>query len=276
MKKVAVIGTGYLGRCVAQMMKSQCSDLLTTYHENKFFPDSMRFDFFNDNTGYLWERKDVDIVIIPAMIENMTDHQALCEAMERFLNLSNGKRIVYISSDGIFDGQKGKYKESDPPNPATNYGMNLEICEDLVSKTKNFLIIRPSYIYGYSLGILDGRLKRAKATLDRKERWESFCDMYKSPMNVNQVAEAIIKLSLSDHSGIVHVAGPRMSVFDFIRKGMEVLNVETDNLFKSTMPKDRPAEFLRDTSLDTALMTELTCIEPMGVKESMEKYAVLA
>jgi dTDP-4-dehydrorhamnose reductase len=274
MKNVAIIGAGYLGRCVADQIKPLGGKLLTTYRENKYFPDSIKFDFFNDNVNYVFDKNEIDIIIIPAKIEFTEDEEALRDSMKRFLDYFEGKRIVYISSDGIFDGQKGMYKESEVPNPVSLYGKNLKTCEDLVREAKNHLIIRPSYIYGYSLGTLDGRLEKAKATLLRRERWESFSDMYKSPMNVNRVAEGIIKLAFSDYIGIVHVAGPRMSVFDFIREGMEAMNVETDNLFKSSMPEGRPTEFLPDTSLDSALLTELTGIIPLGVKESMEKYQI--
>lgn len=262
-KNIAIIGTGFLGRCLADKIRPFCGKLLTTYHTNKFFNDSIQYDFFSDDIKNILENRNIDIIILPAKIEFVEDKEALQGSMERFISGTSGKRIIYISSDGIFNGQKGMYKETDIPNPVTNYGRNLELCEKLVSQISNHLIIRPSYIYGYSLGRLDSRLWKTKNALEKGEPKEFFTDMYKSPMEVNQTTEAIINLSFSDYSGIVHVAGKRTSVYDFMRENMEVLGVYTKNLRGVPMPRERPANFLSDTSLDNSLMKKLTDIDTL-------------
>ena len=50
--------------------------------------------------------------------------------------------------------------------------------------------------------------------------------MVKSPMDVNQVSEAITLLSGSKYTGIVHVAGEAISIFDFYREAMQSLGVD--------------------------------------------------
>ncbi len=96
--------------------------------------------------------------------------------------------------------------------------------------------------------------------------------MYKGPLDVNQVAEIVLKLSLSDYIGLVHVAGPRKSVYDFTKEAVDALGISTEKLVGTLMPKDQPTKFLRDTSMAYALMIKLTGIEPLGVRESILKY----
>ena len=57
---------------------------------------------------------------------------------------SSGARFVYISTDYIFDGEKGNYSETDKPNPITEYGKSKYAGEKLVRSLKNYLIIRTS------------------------------------------------------------------------------------------------------------------------------------
>lgn len=166
---------------------------------------------------------------------------------------------MYISSDGVFDGEKtgGLYRESDIPRPVTPYGVNLCGCESLVKCcVTDYLIVRPSYIFGHSLGTLDSRLSCVKDTLKKRGVVERFTDMYKSPMHVNQTAQIIIDLVMSNYNGIVHVAGDRMSIYDFILREMKYLGVSIEKFRGVPMPKksERPIDFLPDTSLNCSLM----------------------
>lgn len=96
--------------------------------------------------------------------------------------------------------------------------------------------------------------------------------MYKSPMSYIQAAEAITKIALSDYVGIVHISGERMSVYDFTREILEAMKISTNNLIGEVMPKDRPFEFLPDTSLNNELMEKITDIKPLSIRENFEKY----
>src|SRR5581483_10560775 len=109
--------------------------------------------------------------------------------------------------------------ENDIPTPSTLYGRNLFYLEEMVQNLcTDYCIIRPSYLYGYSLSQLDHRLSHVRARLLAGEQLTYFTDMIKSPMEVNQVAEAITLLAYSEYIGIVHVAGGAMSVYDFYRE----------------------------------------------------------
>jgi len=101
------------------------------------------------------------------------------------------------------------------------------------------------------------------------ERLAFFDDMIKSPMDVNQVAEAVAFLTYSEYIGIVHVAGEALSVYDFYRAAMSSLGVVSGHLNAIKMPLDFPHP--RDTSLDISLMKRLTGIEPLPVYQALQR-----
>lgn len=271
--KVAIIGTGFLGQQIYKNILQDYEKIILTHNQNQKYPDSKKFDFFTDDIGEVFGDEKIDVIFLTAKIEFIENEKLLAEAMERFLEKAKGSRIVYLSSDGIFDGQKGGYKESDETNPVTLYGKNLKICEDLVKKiAKNYCIIRPNYMYGYVNKILDSRFRKIKEEIAKGKKVERFADMYKSPLSYKQASEAIVKIAESKFIGTVHVSGPKMSVYDFTKEGMEALGIPTGKLREEVMPEEKPIDFLPDTSLDNGLMRKLTGIEPLGVKESFEKF----
>ena len=60
-----------------------------------------------------------------------------------------GSRVIFISSDYVFDGSKGNYSEEDAVRPVQNYGMTKLFGEKLVSALANSVILRPTVIYGW-------------------------------------------------------------------------------------------------------------------------------
>ncbi|GHO89679.1 sugar nucleotide-binding protein [Dictyobacter formicarum] len=208
------------------------------------------------------------VVVAANMAYQATDALLFQRRVKLLVQSCKQCRVVYISSDGIFDGQQGNYSEQDIPSPITLYGRNLYYFEEAIqSLCPDYCIIRPSYLYGYSLSQLDARLSQARARLLAGERLEFFIDMWKSPMEVNQVAEAITLLTCSSYTGIVHVAGPAMSIYDFYRQAMACLKVPYQSLVPITMPAD--CTYPKNTSLDTRLMKKLTTIQPLSIDRAL-------
>jgi dTDP-4-dehydrorhamnose reductase len=61
----------------------------------------------------------------------------------------HNSRFVFISTDYVYDGSKGNFTETDPVNPLQYYGQTKAAGERIVSSLKNFVILRPTIIYGY-------------------------------------------------------------------------------------------------------------------------------
>ena len=166
----------------------------------------------------------------------------------------------------MFSGRRGDY--NDPPSPTTLYGKNLVAVEKIVREhCPDACIVRPSYLYGFSGGKLDGRLETARRRLLSGEPVRYADDMYKSPMEISHAADAVTKLAHSSYVGTVHISGVRSSVYEFYRDALNALGVPTAALHSDRLPVG--TKISRDTSLDAALMTRLTGVSVLGVREAL-------
>ncbi len=69
-----------------------------------------------------------------------------------------GARLVHISTDYVFDGEKGMYKETDAPNPSNYYSLTKAIAEEAARATTNSLIVRTSFkdaVWKYPMAFAD-------------------------------------------------------------------------------------------------------------------------
>lgn len=255
--RVLVVGTGYLGRAVVAHLEDIGACVRHTFHAQKYFEHSVKFDLFSHDLNEAVPLGEIDVVVFTSMVEDSPDTDAVLRAMQNAFLACKDKRVIYISTDAVFDGRKGMYQEDDIANPATSYGKHKKMCEDILQESVlNYCIIRPSYIYGFSLGSLDNRLERARALIRDGQRINRFVDMFKSPIEVNALAKIIGRVSRSDFRGVVHAGGDRMSVFDFYKQALGTLGERIDLLEPDTIPKNAPPEYLVDTSLDTSLLKE--------------------
>jgi dTDP-4-dehydrorhamnose reductase len=270
-KLILVVGSsGFLGQQIVKQLESETT-VLKTHYRNACYPDSIRYDFFNDDIGHILDKQQVEVVIFASSVEMNNQTNNVEFSMARFARSCAGRRLIYLSSDALFDGQKGGYTEKDSPNPQSLYGKNLAICEELITgHCHNFCIIRPSYLYGFSNGNLDSRLAKTKSLLESGNNVVLFKDMFKSPLGVKQMAQAVIDLSFLDYNGIVHVAGHRLSVYEFHLQAMAALNINSANITSCPMPTNKG--FLRDTSLDSSLWQTLTGTVPYDVEATLLQY----
>jgi dTDP-4-dehydrorhamnose reductase len=274
-RRILLLGSaGYLGRALLAPLQ-HAGQVVPTHRTRPQFALSRRYDFWTDAIGALLEPQRITLVVMAASLAYPTtdaarDESAFAHQAEQFVRACQRCRVILLSSDGIFDGRTGHYTECDLPVPITPYGRNLLSLEQAVQTLcPDYCIVRPSYLYGYSLGQLDHRLSQARARLLAGEALQYFSNMIKSPMEVNQVAEAITMLACSAHVGIVHVAGPAMSVYDFYREGMHSLGISCERLSAVLMPPDLLQP--RDTSLDTSLMQQLLSIEPLLMSTALRQ-----
>lgn len=178
----------------------------THRHEAAF--DSVPFDFWRDDIAPPIEQTEAGIVVFTAAVEPDAPTAQLRERAEDFFGACAVWRVVYLSSDAIFDGAKGNYSESDPPSPTTPYGENLRALEHLVRNLcADACTIRPSYLYNFLSGAPDFRLAHVHRHLLSVKAVHYAEDMFKSPMEITLAREAVTELALSNHNGTVHISG---------------------------------------------------------------------
>jgi len=118
-----------------------------------------------------------------------------------------GARVVYYSTDYVFPGEGGPYREEDPIRPLQEYGRQKAWAEHtLLAGSQAPLILRPAWIYGWD----PQRTSFACQVIDRLrrgERFRAFVDQIGHPTYAPDLAAAAIALVEAGATGIFHVAG---------------------------------------------------------------------
>jgi len=115
---ILLIGsTGYLGRTLTKRLQ-QTNQVIPTYRTEARFGGSQRYDFWTDDVQALIQRHQIDTVVIAANMAYCptADFALFQQRVKRLIQGCQRCRVVYISSGGIFGGEKGNYMESDGEN----------------------------------------------------------------------------------------------------------------------------------------------------------------
>ena len=117
-------------------------------------------------------------------------------------------RLVFLSSEYVFSGDRGNYHEEDAPNPNTHYGRTKWQAELAIAReASQWSIVRTSLVYGWPL---IGRQNLASSILNRLKNNEMYAgdtNTYRTPIYVEHLTEGIMKLVAHYHPGICHLAG---------------------------------------------------------------------
>jgi dTDP-4-dehydrorhamnose reductase len=135
-----------------------------------------------------------------------------------------GARLVYCSTDYVYAGH-GNHKETDPVQPHNEYARSKLGGEMVARSYTQTLVIRGSW---YST------LQYAKAAHDA----------YTSRQNVDHAAPTVAALSVSTHTGVVNVGGPRRSIYEIC------VTEFNPGVFMVPRHQVQPAPPPKDVSLD--------------------------
>jgi len=122
--------------------------------------------------------------------------------------LAAGVRPIFVSSEFVFDGNKGRYSETDMPNPILLYGVQkLAVERYLESVTEDYAVLRLAKVYGGEIG--DGTLfTNWLPAIERGGQQKCASDQRFSPIYVDDVVDALLKVAESRVRGVFHLGGP--------------------------------------------------------------------
>jgi dTDP-4-dehydrorhamnose reductase len=125
-------------------------------------------------------------------------------------------KFVFVSTDQVFSGRRGCYRESDAPGPVSVYGRTKLEAEQLVLNSEaRTLIVRSNSIVGAACGFGESFSDRVLNALRRGETADLFQDQYRSPIHIRQFVQILEAACTMEFSGLVHVGGrKRMSRLD--------------------------------------------------------------
>ena len=161
----------------------------------------------------------------------------------------NNCRLIYISTDHLFDGKKSFYSEDDSPNPVNMYGKTKLQAERKTQKYAPESVIVRTNFFGWSpLGHAPTFGEWVFNNLKEQKPMTLFTDYYFSPIEITFLAEAIQNVATSDFSGIINIAGSeRCSKYEFGMKFAQICGFNpsqinpskiTQNSFKTPRQQD--------------------------------------
>ena len=117
--------------------------------------------------------------------------------------------FIQVSTDCVFDGEEGPYKEEDKPNPQSFYAQSKYDAELLLMNSDlKWTIIRTIIIYAVIDDIGRSNLVLwTKSSLEKKQTINVISDQYRAPTLAEDLADACISAALKGATGIYHVSG---------------------------------------------------------------------
>lgn len=116
-----------------------------------------------------------------------------------------GARMVHISTDAVFDGQRGEYTEEDPPNPLSVYARTKLEGERAVGEANPEAIIARVNLFGWSLSGKRSLAEWFFYNLQAGKQLKGFTDVYFCPLLANDLAHLIMKMLHQGLHGLYHV-----------------------------------------------------------------------
>lgn len=248
--------TGYKGRLGSQLIKLGCYPVGGDITTRSFLMGEFSIPPLPDTIIHCAAVTDVDRcereLYDHAYLVNDKGTKNLCDAF--------GGRIIYISTDYIFDGTTGAYGEHAKPNPISVYGHSKLLGEERI-KQRNHpgdVIVRTTILYGTK-----GKPDFVTGVVDKLSAGEAItlpCNLFGTPTYTPHLAEALMRLcEVTNPPRIVNIVGREvLSRYEF---GLAIADVFGLNKQLITPVREIPGKAMRP--MKAGLKTKLA--EKLGL-----------
>ncbi len=198
------------------------------------------------------------------------------KAVERIAKQASrsDSHLVHVSTDYVFDGEKGMYREGDKPNPLNWYGESKLRGEDAVQRyASSWCIARTSTPYGLHPNKKSFPVLVAEKLASGTEM-QVLEDQYTSPTYVSNLARMLIEIAERKYQGIIHVSGSsRVSRLDVAKLLANKLDLNGSLLRPIKMREIKwVAKRPRDSSLDVTKAISALKAKPESIEQSLESF----
>jgi dTDP-4-dehydrorhamnose reductase len=184
---------------------------------------------------------------------------------------SIGARLIHMSSDALFDGERqGRYSEDDDPSPISAYGEAKAAAEQMVARADpQALIVRTSLIYGG--GTPGPHEQLVFDALEGRADIAFFTDELRCPIVVDDLAAALLELVRMERSGRLHVAGADVvSRYEFARL-VAAAHGQNPAQLRAALSAVSGSQRPRNCALDSSMAQQLIRTRLRGIREVLPK-----
>ncbi|MBK9190127.1 MAG: SDR family oxidoreductase [Crocinitomicaceae bacterium] len=158
------------------------------------------------------------------------------DAVKDLLEISkeNNVHLIHVSTDFVFDGLNGPYKETDERNPLSIYAKSKADSEDLLTNSdyNNWAILRTIIVFGKGHNLSRSNIVLwAKEALQKNEELKIVNDQFRAPTWADDLAWACIQCCILKSTGVYHISGPEtFSIFELVLRVADFYHLDKTKL----------------------------------------------
>lgn len=280
-KKILITGSlGYIGQNLVDFLKKDES--ISIFESD--IKESDNKNYYKIDITIKDDLKNTILEIKPSVIIHLAGIKNLekCEQDPNFANKINyipvkdicdiikenelNIHVIFMSSDYVFDGNKGNYKEDSKPNPTTVYGLSkLESEKYLQKNIKNSTICRTSNVYGIGSGFFDFIFTKAI----KKEKINAFSDAMISPTYIAYLCCSLKSIIENNVYGIIHIAGNEyITRCEFAKKINNYFKLNA-NIIPDKIPKE--SKIAKKSTLNSEYSQKLINCKPISIDDAIKE-----
>ena len=198
-------------------------------------------------------------------------------ATEKLFNQTKkiGAHFQLLSTDFIFDGEKGNYKEEDEPNPLSVYARSKVDAERfLLNDTYlNYSIVRTIIVFGVANNLTRTNIVSwAKDALSKGQEMRIIDDQFRAPTWADDLAWACIRICELEKRGVFHISGPEtMSIFEIVERVAKFFGLSTKTLVRTNSSSlNQPAKRPPKTGFDLTKSRNELGYNPKTLEETLD------
>ncbi|MBN8878095.1 MAG: SDR family oxidoreductase [Sphingobacteriales bacterium] len=182
--------------------------------------------------------------------------------------------FVYVSTDFVFDGSKGSYREEDKTGPVNYYGKTKQEAEEAVMEYEgDWAIVRTVLVYGQPLSGRSNILTIVRDKLEQGQSYNVVDDQFRTPTYVEDLADGIVRIINRQAKGIYHLSGEDLlTPYQMALLTADHLGLDK-NLIHRAMAADfsQPARRPVNTSLIIEKAKRVLGYAPVSFEEGLKK-----
>jgi dTDP-4-dehydrorhamnose reductase len=292
MKKILVTGSnGLLGQKLTDLLRTNANvNLIATARGKNRNPETSGYIYaemdisIEDAVNRVVEEHKPDVIIHGAAMTNVDacelDSEA-CEllnviATQYLVSAANtvNAHFVMVSTDFIFDGTAGPYKEDDEPNPLSIYGHAKLKAEQIVQdQSKSWAIARTVLVYGLVADMSRSNIVLwARESLANHKPINVVDDQYRSPTLAEDLAIGCALIAEKNAKGIYNISGKdQMNIYELVQRVADYFGLSMEHVTKiDSASLNQPAKRPPVTGFDLSKSKRILGYDPRSFDKGIE------
>ncbi len=185
------------------------------------------------------------------------------------------RHFIYISTDFVFDGEKGDYTEADDLNPVSWYGFTKMQAESIVETCEiSFAIVRTCLVYGAVLaGTRNNIIDWVRKSLEAGKKIKVVNDQWRTPTYVEDLARGILLVIQQNATGTYHISGKdKVTPYEMALQTAAICQLDASLIEQADAGSfSQPARRPPRTGFDISKARQQLGFEPISFEEGLQR-----